>query len=104
MQKNYSNMKNSSLMKSVTHTHTKSGSNFSSQRRKKTCFNFWSSSPQGQQLLHSILEAWQMVSAVGMEISKELVLKYLQKRLTEKSSTITNIILSTLRERRLPRL
>ena len=43
-----------------------------------------------------------MVSAIGIEISEEMVVKYLSRRMREKSFTFTSIIISTLRDRRLP--
>ena len=65
--KHYS-INKSSFIPPALISHSKSNSSCS-VKKKKTCFNFWKNSEQGEKQLQNILEVWQMVSAVGMDIS-----------------------------------
>lgn len=76
----------------------------STARPKPFLFNLAKTPEEGQLILRSITEAWSMVSAVGMELTETSVIKYLRKRLEEKSFHYTLIILEILRTRELPRI
>jgi len=71
--------------------------------RPKTHFRLTKTSQEASKIAAKVNEVWIMVVSAGIEISRETVLRYLDRKMKEKLFRYRDILMETLKNGELPK-